>query len=292
MTALSVNINKIAWLRNGRGGRLPDADAPASTRTVRIAPALLPVPGRGQPVAARTHDDRIVFLLRLRRAPRPLPPGMIAGGFAGHGKGRITSHASRFPLGKACATLVQRNASLPAFPTVTIPPECDIRWRIAHLPFHTGAGHITCRQDKAFTGARSWFSGSPPPSCRSPLPILALTLLRWKGDGEHPAEYDLRVYRDQLKEVDRDLARGVISEADADRIRTEVGRRVLAADAQLKQAQSGAAQPRGATYALAGLVIVAVIGGTLALYPQLGDHPGDADDGCSSQAGLHLPRPQ
>ena len=37
--------------------------------------------------------------------------------------------------------------------------------------------------------------------------LLALALLRRKTDAEPPAAYDLRVYRDQLKEVDRDLAR-------------------------------------------------------------------------------------
>lgn len=100
--------------------------------------------------------------------------------------------------------------------------------------------------------------------------ILAMTLLRAKRDDEHPAAYDLRVYRDQLTEVDRDLARGVLSEADAERIRAEVGRRVLAADAQLQKAQAGADQPRGATYALIGIIAVALVGGTLAIYPQLG----------------------
>ena len=46
------------------------------------------------------------------------------------------------------------------------------------------------------------------------LPI-ALALLTRRAEAEHPAAYDLRIYRDQLKEVERDLARGVINEADA-----------------------------------------------------------------------------
>ncbi len=69
--------------------------------------------------------------------------------------------------------------------------------------------------------------------------IVLTALLRSKDAGEHPAAYDLRVYRDQLKEVERDLARGVISEADAERTRAEVGRRVLSADTQLKAARTG-----------------------------------------------------
>ena len=106
--------------------------------------------------------------------------------------------------------------------------------------------------------------------------ILVTALMRGKADEEHPAAYDLRVYRDQLKEVDRDLARGVIGAEDAERIRAEVGRRVLAADAQLQAATAGAAQPRGATMVLSGLVLVALVGGSFALYPVLGQ-PGTRD---------------
>lgn len=106
--------------------------------------------------------------------------------------------------------------------------------------------------------------------------FMGLTLIRSRDAGEHPAAYDLRVYRDQLKEVDRDLARGVIAEADAERIRAEVGRRVLAADTQLQKAQVGADQPKGVTLGLTALVALAVIGGSLLLYPALGK-PGARD---------------
>ena len=44
--------------------------------------------------------------------------------------------------------------------------------------------------------------------------LFALALLRSRTDEVHPATYDLRIYRDQLKEVERDLARGVIDEAE------------------------------------------------------------------------------
>ncbi|MDT8329318.1 MAG: c-type cytochrome biogenesis protein CcmI, partial [Roseovarius sp.] len=40
--------------------------------------------------------------------------------------------------------------------------------------------------------------------------VLALTLLRGRVGDAPPAAYDLQVYRDQLKEVERDAARGVI----------------------------------------------------------------------------------
>ena len=105
---------------------------------------------------------------------------------------------------------------------------------------------------------------------------MIVALMRAKPEEEHPAAYDLRVYRDQLREVDRDLARGVIGAGDAERIRAEVGRRVLAADAQLQEATGGSTQPRGATMALAAITGVALVGGTLALYPVLGQ-PGARD---------------
>ncbi|MGR3614658.1 MAG: c-type cytochrome biogenesis protein CcmI [Paracoccaceae bacterium] len=106
--------------------------------------------------------------------------------------------------------------------------------------------------------------------------ILALALLRARPQGEDAADYDLRVYRQQLKEVDRDLARGVIAEGDAERVRTEISRRILAADAQMKKTRDGQAQPRGLTMLASGLCAVVFLGGTYALYQQLGA-PGIAD---------------
>lgn len=106
--------------------------------------------------------------------------------------------------------------------------------------------------------------------------LFALALLRHDAEAEHPAAYDLRIYRDQLKEVDRDLARGVINEGDAERIRTEVGRRVLAADAQLQKAAITGDQPKRLTRGLAAVISAALLGGGLALYNQIGA-PGAPD---------------
>ena len=65
---------------------------------------------------------------------------------------------------------------------------------------------------------------------------LARAYMRGTDDSRPPAAYDLDVYRDQLKEVERDLARGVVSQVDAERARTEVSRRILAAAAAMQQA--------------------------------------------------------
>lgn len=92
-----------------------------------------------------------------------------------------------------------------------------------------------------------------------------------------PSDYDLKVYRDQLKEVERDVARGVLAEADAERVRIEVSRRILAADA----ASGGGAElrDRSGPYALAGIA-VAVFAGSYGLYLSLGA-PGYGDLGLS-----------
>lgn len=106
--------------------------------------------------------------------------------------------------------------------------------------------------------------------------LIALALMRSRADAEPPAAYDLRVYRDQLKEIDRDVARGVVDAADADRIRTEVSRRILAADAQI-QAQASQAGARGpGTAVLAGIVALILVGGAGYIYNGLGA-PGYSD---------------
>jgi cytochrome c-type biogenesis protein CcmH len=99
---------------------------------------------------------------------------------------------------------------------------------------------------------------------------LILLALRRGGEEQRAAEADLRVYRDQLKEVDRDLARGVLSQTDAETIRVEVSRRLLEADRQAALASDGGRAPGAATGAVAALAAVAVLGGTFALYQWLG----------------------
>jgi cytochrome c-type biogenesis protein CcmH len=67
--------------------------------------------------------------------------------------------------------------------------------------------------------------------------LLMLSVLRPRQAATPAAAYDLQVYRDQLKEVERDMARGVVSEDEAIRARTEVSRRLLEADRALQSAQ-------------------------------------------------------
>lgn len=104
--------------------------------------------------------------------------------------------------------------------------------------------------------------------------LLAAALGR--GQAAPAAASDLAVYRDQLAEVERDLARGTISSDEAARLRTEIGRRVLAADHALHQTATAAAGPaRGVTLALVALILIGVGVGTYVWrgHPGLGDLP-------------------
>jgi cytochrome c-type biogenesis protein CcmH len=101
--------------------------------------------------------------------------------------------------------------------------------------------------------------------------FFALVLLRRTEKPVGTADYDLRVYRDQLTEVERDLERGVLSQADATRVRTEVSRRILAADTQRR---SDTDHTSGAPKVLAACIAVALLGGSFALYKGVGPMTG------------------
>lgn len=73
------------------------------------------------------------------------------------------------------------------------------------------------------------------------------------------ADADMRLYRDQLAEVERDLARGTVTAGEAERVRTEVARRLLEADRRAQAADAPAARAGGAV--LGGGLAVALAGG-------------------------------
>lgn len=100
--------------------------------------------------------------------------------------------------------------------------------------------------------------------------FLAYGMLRERRREEPAAAYDLRVYREQLASVDRDLARGVIDQADAERVRTEISRRILAADAQMQAAATVSGPSRVMRVAAPVVLALLLVGGALALYRQLG----------------------
>lgn len=79
--------------------------------------------------------------------------------------------------------------------------------------------------------------------CAALVLVVATAILspirraRSETRAEPAAAYDLQVYRDQLREVDRDLQRGVIGAGDAARLKTEIGRKILEADRRLSESQ-------------------------------------------------------
>ena len=106
--------------------------------------------------------------------------------------------------------------------------------------------------------------------------VLGLALIRSRSGEEPAAAYDLRVYRDQLKEVDRDLARGVISADDAERVRAEVSRRILAADTDIQAEADGVTSGRRSALVAAVVGGAVLIIGSLLLYNRIGA-PGYGD---------------
>lgn len=95
---------------------------------------------------------------------------------------------------------------------------------------------------------------------------LVLVLLRNRGsnaDDDGNTAVELRVYKDQLSEVDRDLTRGLLSETAAKRARLEISRRMLEADSNRgTHATKDSALPVWAAL----LVGAVVLGGGIWLY--------------------------
>jgi len=97
---------------------------------------------------------------------------------------------------------------------------------------------------------------------------LARPLLRGSGEaGSVRAAYDMQVYRDQLDEIERDRARGVVTDDQAAAARLEVERRLLVAgeDSKRDLAKGGGGAPLLAA-GVAAVVPVAAI----AVYATLG----------------------
>lgn len=112
--------------------------------------------------------------------------------------------------------------------------------------------------------------------------LLVLALLRGER-ATGPAEaYDLQVYRDQLREIDRDATRGTIAPEEAERLKTEVSRRILAADARIQAGSAAASRGRGPSLVMAAVIVLALLGGSALLYLRLGA-PGYGDLGLQTR---------
>ncbi|PSJ53703.1 c-type cytochrome biogenesis protein CcmI [Kumtagia ephedrae] len=89
---------------------------------------------------------------------------------------------------------------------------------------------------------------------------LAVMLpLAGRTRADNPRDHDIEVYRDQLKELERDAARGLIGPAEAEEAKAEIGRRILrlAGPENADSARAGAKLPR--MVAVAAVLAVPVI---------------------------------
>lgn len=114
--------------------------------------------------------------------------------------------------------------------------------------------------------------------CAALVIIVGLAILSpvWRMQGETGDEtgaetaagFDLQVYRDQLREVERDLDRRVISAEEAERLRREIGRKVLEADRRASEENPSARRSAGRIGAVLALALL--LGGAVWLYQREG----------------------
>jgi len=95
--------------------------------------------------------------------------------------------------------------------------------------------------------------------------LLVRPLMR-RDERAEPGGSDLAVYRDQLSELERDRARGVVDAADAASLETEIGRRMLNAARTAEPAAVAAKPSRALAILLAALVPI----GALVVYLAVG----------------------
>ncbi len=99
--------------------------------------------------------------------------------------------------------------------------------------------------------------------------VLLRAFTRAQTENVPTEAYDVQVYRDQLEELSRDEARGVLSAEDAERARAEVSRRLIEADRALQAAQTaGTGLRSGMLWIPAGLI--ATLGLAVFTYAQIG----------------------
>ena len=73
---------------------------------------------------------------------------------------------------------------------------------------------------------------------------LLRAFLRANTEITPAAAYDLQVYRDQLAAVDTDLSRGTLAPSEVERLRTEISRRLLKADRNMRSASTSPVRSR------------------------------------------------
>src|SRR5438552_2188205 len=98
------------------------------------------------------------------------------------------------------------------------------------------------------------------------LAVLLVPLLLRRRRGESREAYNLAVYRDQLSEIERDVARGLLNAEQAEAARTEIGRRILA----LSSAPAAPGAAGTAPFAAATIAVLLLPFAAWLLYARLG----------------------
>lgn len=130
------------------------------------------------------------------------------------------------------------------------------------------------------------------------LAAVLWPLLRPRPAPANRADYDIEVYLDQLRELDRDVARELIDGAQAAAAKLEIERRLLAASRATAGPAPGTGPARRGV--LAALLAVAITAAALALYGNLGSPglpnqpfaqrpPAPAESPVAAQARSRLP---
>jgi len=114
------------------------------------------------------------------------------------------------------------------------------------------------------------------------LAMLLVPLFRRRGGAASREDYNLAVYKDQLAEVERDLARGVLAAGESEAARAEIARRILA----LKPAEAETGPGRVRAAAIVAILLLPLAAG--ALYWRLGS-PALPDQPFDGRAAANLP---
>lgn len=114
------------------------------------------------------------------------------------------------------------------------------------------------------------------------LALLLLPLLARRNAPQTRAAHNLAVYRDQLAEIDRDLGRGLLTAAQAETARAEIGRRILALDEAEAPAPVGRSAGPG-PLAASVVAILAMPVAALLIYAAIGS-PGLPDQPFAERA--------
>lgn len=127
--------------------------------------------------------------------------------------------------------------------------------------------------------------------------VIVRPLIAGRGEADSRDARDATVFRDQLAEVERDLARGTITPDEAEGARVEVSRRLIAADQRARHRGATGQAPQGRSGLVAGLALVGTPALAAALYLGLGE-PGVPDQPLASRpaalagaGGVVAPRP-